>query len=152
MAGFSIASPDKMKSVTLLVSKVDSSRLDADSISEIEQGLLQGGSERLSSRHFAVDGIPAYETVHRAGKPPFASSFVSHLIIAGDRLYTLQGMHIGGDVARASDLQQALASFHFLQPPSSLPRSSTRGSGFLWVVGILLCAGLLFWVLRRRSA
>jgi hypothetical protein len=98
-AGFSIASPDKKKTVTLLVRKADFKTLDSDSIAAIEQGFVQAGSQKVSSKNFTIDGVPAYEIILSIGKAPFATTFVNHLIIADGKLYSLQGMHMGGDVS-----------------------------------------------------
>lgn len=149
-AGFSVASPDKKKTLTLLVRKGVSGKLDSDTISGIEQGLLQAGSQKVSSTNFMVDGIPAYEAMNSIGKAPFASSFVTFLIIADGKLYSLQGMHMGGDVTQDSDIQAALAGFHFLQPPKL--SASSRFSLMLAIPGILAIAGFLFWVVRKRVA
>ena len=149
-AGFSVASSDKKKTLTLLVRKGVSGKLDSDTIAGIERGLLQAGSQKVSSTNFMVDGIPAYEAIYSVGKAPFASSFVTFLIIANGKLYSLQGMHMGGDVTQDSDIQEALASFHFLQPPK--PSASSRFSLMLAIPGMLLIAGFLFWVVRKRAA
>jgi hypothetical protein len=150
-AGFLIASPDQSQTITLLVNRAGPRSLDAKTIEEIERGLLQANSEKVSSRNFAIDGIPAYETIHRVGKAPFTSSFVNHLFIADGRLYSLQGICIGSDISHARGIQEGLASFRFLQPPK--PPSSSGAGGFnpMWIVGILI-VGLLFWMLRKRTA
>ena len=151
-AGFSIASPDRKKTMTLLIRKVSYTTLDSDSIAAIEQDFLQAGSQKVSSRNFTIDGVPAYEIILSIGKAPFASSFVNHLIIADGKLYSLQGMHMGGDVTKDSDMQAGLASFHFLQPPK--PLASSRFGSLrlkLAIPGVIVIVGLLFWVVRRRA-
>jgi len=151
-AGFSIASPDSKKTMTLLIRKVSYTKLDSGSIAAIEQGLVQAGSQTVSSTNFTVDRVPAYETTHSIGKAPFASSFVNLLIVADGKLYSLQGMHMGGDVTHDSDIQVGFASFHFLQPPK--PPASSRFGGFRWKLAIpgVIIVGLLFWVVRKRAA
>ncbi|MBE0545702.1 MAG: hypothetical protein IH623_30590 [Verrucomicrobia bacterium] len=148
--GFSIASPDQSRTITLLVSKAGSGALDSDTLAEIQRGLLLTGSEKVSDRKFTVDGASAYETIHRFGKPPFASSFVGHLILASGKLYNLQGTHLGGDAAHAADIQAGLSSFRFLRAPKPPASSGVRRSHVLWISGVLL-VGLMFWVLRKRA-
>lgn len=138
--------------MTLLVRKADFATLNSNSIAAIEQDFLQAGSQKVSSRTFAIDGVPAYEIILSIGKAPFASSFVNHVIIADGKLYSLQGMHMGGDVTRDSDIQGGLASFHFLQPPK--PSASSRFGSLglkLAILGIII-VGLLFWMVRKRAA
>jgi len=118
-AGFSVASPDGMKTMTLVVRNSDYATLDTNSIAAIEKGLLKAGAKKISSRNFEVDGVPAYEIILSVGKTPFASSFVTHLTIANNKLYNLQAVHVGGNVTRDSEIIGALASFHFLQRPKS---------------------------------
>jgi hypothetical protein len=151
-AGFSIASPDKKKTMTLLVRKADFATLDSNSIAAIEQGFLQAGSQKVSSKTFAVDGVPAYEIIVSIGKAPFATSFVNHVIIADGKLYSLQGMHMGGDVTQDSDIQGGLASFHFLQPPKPSASSRFGSLGLKLAIPVTIIAGLLFWVVRKRAA
>ncbi|MBE0540514.1 MAG: hypothetical protein IH623_03925 [Verrucomicrobia bacterium] len=150
-SGFSIASPDQNKTITLLVSKAGSGALDSDTIAEIERGLLLAGSEKVSGRNFTVDGVSAYETMHHFGKPPFASSFVGHLILASGKLYNLHGTYLGGDASRAADIQAGLSSFRFLRVPKPPASSGVRRSQVLWIVGVLL-VGLIFWAVRNRAA
>jgi hypothetical protein len=151
-AGFLIASPDQSQTITLLVNRTGPRSLDAKTIEEIERGLLQANSEKVSSRNFTIDGVPAYETIHRVGKAPFTSSFVNHLFIADGRLYSLQGIWIGGDISHARGIQEGLARFRFLQPPKPPSSSGAGGNGVLWVIVIILCVGIMSWVFRRRSA
>jgi hypothetical protein len=151
-AGFSIASPDKKKTMTLLIRKANYTTLDSDSIAGIEQDFFQAGSQKVSSRTFTIDGVRAYEIILSIGKAPFASSFVNHLIIADGKLYSLQGMHMGGDVSQDSDIQGGLASFHFLQPPKP-PTSSRFGSLMLKLaIPSIVIIGLLFWIVQSRKA
>ena len=111
--------------MTLLVRNSNYPTLDSNSIAAIEKDLFKAGSKKVSSRNFTIDGVPAYETIHIIGKPPFASTFVTHLTIANNKLYNLQATHIGGDVTRDAEIQEGLVSFHFLQrpKPSSFPSS-----------------------------
>ncbi len=150
-AGFSIYSPDKKKSVTLLIRK-GVAKLDPASMSHLEQGMSQAGAQTVSSTNLTLNGVPAYETIQIIGKAPFASSLVILMTVADGKYYHLQGMHIGGDVTRDSDIQEAFASFHFLQPPKP-PASSKFGSlGLkLAVLGVII-VGVLVWMVRKRAA
>lgn len=150
-AGFSIASPDSKKTMTLLIRKVSYTTLDSDSIAAIEQMLVQAGSQKVSSRNFTIDGVPAYEIVLSIGKAPFASSFVNHLIIADGKLYSLQGMHMGGDFTQDSDISGGLASFHFLQPPKPSASSRFGSLGLKLAIPVAIIVGLLWVVLKRAS-
>ncbi|MGA3268474.1 MAG: hypothetical protein ABSE16_16825 [Verrucomicrobiota bacterium] len=131
VAGFSINSPDNKKTITLLIHKVNDAMLESGAIAQFEQGLTQAGSQIVSSTNFTVSGVPAHETVYSIGKAPFASSSVTLLTVADGKLYELAGMHSGDDVTRDSDIQEAFASFHFLQPPK--PPSAS----FVWRFGPL---------------
>jgi len=149
-AGFTIYSPDKKKTVALLIRK-GVTKLDPASMSQFEQGMSQAGAQTVSSTNLTLDGVPAYETVQFIGKAPFASSLVILMTVADDKYYHLQGMHSGGDVTHDSDIQEAFASFHFLQPPK--PSVSSRfGSGLILAVAGVTIVGLLFWVVRKRAA
>jgi predicted Zn-dependent protease len=147
-AGFSIASQDAKKTVTLIIRSVNIATLDSNSIAVFEQDMLKAGSPKVSSKNFTIDGVPAYETIHSIGKTPFESSLVIHQIIANHKLYNLQAMHGGGDVTQDSDIQGGLASFHFLQPPKP-SRFNFLGVKLI-VVGIII-AGITFWVIRSRK-
>ena len=150
-AGFSVASQDTKKTITLLIRKVSSAVIDSNSIGEFERDMLKAGSQKVSSTNFTVDGVPAYETIHSIGKAPFASSFIVHSMIANHKLYHLQAMHGGGDVTQDSDMLEAFASFHFLQPPKP-PGSFGFGSlGVkIAILGIIIVA--VFLVIRSRRA
>ena len=153
-AGFSIASQDGKKTITLLVRSNANDVLDPGSIAIVEQGLQKAGAQIVSSRNFMIDGVPAYENVFRVGKTPYASSFVVHQIIADNKFYSLQSGYMGGDAAQDSGMQEALASFHFLQPPK--PSKPSGSGGFashgarLVVLGIIV-AGIVFGVIRSRK-
>jgi hypothetical protein len=138
--------------MTLLIRKASYTTLDSDSIAAIEQGFVQAGSQKVSSKNFTIDGVPAYEVILRIGKAPFATTLVNHLILADGKFYSLQGMYTGGDVTQDSDMQAGLGSFHFLQPPK--PSASSRFGSLglkLAIPGVIVIAGLLFWVARRRA-
>ena len=116
-AGCSIASADGKQTMTLLIRNSDSATLDSTTTAEIEQSLIKAGAKKVSSKNFTIGGVPAYELVYSIGKSPFASTTVTHLMIANSKLYNLSGMHIGGNVLQDAELCKGLASFHFLQPP-----------------------------------
>jgi len=115
--GFSISSPDRIKTLTLVARSSKHGALDTNSIAIIEKDLLKAGSKKISSRNFAIDGVPAYEIIYSVGKTPFASSFVTHLTIVNNKLYNLQAAHIGGDITRDSEIAEGLKSFHFIRRP-----------------------------------
>jgi hypothetical protein len=81
-AGFSVASQDRKRTMTLLIRGADFSQLDSNSVAIIDRDFLKVGCTKISSRIFTIDGIPAYEIVQQIGKAPFASSYVDHIIIA----------------------------------------------------------------------
>jgi hypothetical protein len=146
--GFSIQIPPGKKVVTLLIRNIGSATQDSNSIAVFEKGLLKAGSEQVSSTNFTIDGVPAYETVQRIGKAPFASLFIYHLIIADHKLYFLAASYTNGDPTQDSEIQECLASFHFLRQPK-LPMVGSLGVK-LTVVGIIV-AGIVFWVIRSRK-
>ncbi len=146
--GFSVASPDGKRTTTLLIRNANFEKLDSNSVATIEQDFLKAGSEKVSSKNFAIDGIPAHEIVYRVGKAPFASWFVDYIIIANNKLYFLGAGYAGGDVTQDSEIQGGLASFHFLQQPKS-SRIGSLGVK-LTVVGIIII-GIVFWVIRSRK-
>lgn len=150
-AGFSINSPDKKKTVALLIHKVNDAVLESGAIAQFEQGLTQAGSQIVSSTNFTVDGVPAHETVYTIGKVPFASSSATLLTVADSKLYELGGMHSGGDVTRDSDVQEAFASFHFLQPPKPSASSKFGSLGLKLAIPGVIIVGVLFWVVRKRA-
>jgi len=147
-AGFSIQIPPGKKTVTLLIRNAGFATQDSNSIAVFEKDLLKAGSEQVSSTNFTIDGVPAYETVQRIGKAPFASIFIYRLIIADNKLYFLSASYMNGDPTQDSEIQQCLASFHFLQPPKP-SRFNFLGMN-LTVVGIII-AGIIFWAIRSRK-
>jgi hypothetical protein len=152
--GFSIPSPDRKGSITLIVVNAKSGKFDS---TQFEQELLKVGCQKVSSRNFTIDGVSAYETIQRVGKlhthreVPFASLMVEHLIIANGRFYNLSYISdISGDATQASKMQERLASFHFLQPPKlSAGRFGSLGLK-LAIPGVII-AGIVFMVLRSRK-
>lgn len=151
-AGFAINSPDKRKTVALLIRKGAYTRLDQASESQFEKAISKAGAQTVSSTNLTLDGVPAFETVQTIGKAPFASSFVILRTVADGKYYHLQGMNSGGDVTHDSDIKEAFASFHFLQPPKLSVASKFGSLGFMLPVGGVIVAGLLFWVARKRAA
>lgn len=151
-AGFSLASPDRQKTITLLIRKVSYTTLDSKSIAQIEQMSAQAGAQKVSSRTFKIDGVPAYELLLSIGKAPYSSTFLNRAIIADGKLYSLGAMHGGSSVMQDADIQAGLASFHFLQPPKP-PASSRFGSlGLMLAIAGVIIVALLFWVVRKRAA
>lgn len=147
-AGFSIQIPPGKKVVTLLIRNAGFATQDSNSIAVFEKDLLKAGSEQVSSTNFTIDGVPAYETVQRIVKAPFASLFIYRLIIADNKLYFLSASYMNGDPRQDSEIQQCLASFHFLQPPK--PSRFNFLGVKLTVVGIII-AGIIFWAIRSRN-
>ncbi|MGO9586819.1 MAG: hypothetical protein ACLP2Y_11545 [Limisphaerales bacterium] len=147
-AGFSIQIPPGKKTVTLLIRNAGFGALDSNSQAEFQKDMFKAGSEKVSSTNFTIDGVPAFETVQRIGKAPFASLFIYRSIIANHKLYFLAASCMNGDPTQDSEIQKCLASFHFLQPPKP------SRFGFLGVklavIGIVL-AGTVFWVIRSRK-
>jgi hypothetical protein len=131
-AGFSTGSQDKKKTMTLLIQEANFATLDSNSIATLEQDFIKVGCTKVSSRSFSIDGILAYEIVQSMGKIPFASSYVDHIVIANKKLYNLEALHIGGDVVQDSDVQEGLASFHFLQPPKTTKFFQFWKTWFSW--------------------
>jgi hypothetical protein len=146
-AGFAITSPDRNKTMTLLIGNAKSAKLDPSSIAQFEQVMIRAGAQKVSSRMFTVDGIPAYEFIQSVGKTPYATVTVIHEIVANNKFYTLQSAIIGGDASQDPEMQAGLASFHFLQQP----KPSIVGSlGVkLTVVGIII-VGIVFWLIRSQ--
>ncbi|HEY1719019.1 MAG TPA: hypothetical protein VGH42_12100, partial [Verrucomicrobiae bacterium] len=147
-AGFLIASPDGKKTMTLLIGNAKSAKLDPSSIAQYEQVMIQAGAQKVSSKMFTVDGVPAYEFIQRVGKAPYATVTVFHEIVANNKLYNLQSAIMGGDASQDSEMQEGLASFHFLQQPKPSMVGSLGVK--LTVVGIIM-AGIVFWVIRSRK-
>jgi hypothetical protein len=150
-AGFTIHSPDKKKNVVLLIRK-GATKLDPASMSQFEQGMSQAGAQTVLSTNLTLDGIPAHETVQTIGTAAFATSVVILMSVADGKYYHLQGMHFGGDVTRDSDIQEAFASFHFLQPPKPSVSSRFGSPGMMLAVAGVIIVGLLFWVVWKRAA
>jgi hypothetical protein len=147
--GFSVASPDGNKTMGLLVRNINFATLDSNSIAAIYETFpLKTGTEKISSRNFTIDGIPAYETVQRIGKVPYATTFIFRIIIANHKFYHLSAMHGGGDVTQDAEMLEGLASFHFLQPPK--PSRFNFLGVKLTVAGIIII-GIVFWVIRSRK-
>jgi hypothetical protein len=146
--GFSIASPDGKKTIALLIANAKSGKLDPSSIAQFEQSMIQAGAQKVSGKIFTVDGVPAYEFIQRVGKSPYATVTVLHEIIANNKLYTLGSMIAGGDASQDSEMQEGLASFHFLQQP----KPSVVGSlGMKLTVVEIIIAGIVFWFIRSRK-
>jgi hypothetical protein len=151
-AGFSAGSQDRKKTMTLFIQNANFTTLDSNSVVIVEQDFIKAGCTKVSSRSFLIDGIPAYEIVQSMGKAPFASSYVDHIIVANKKLYNLEALHIGGDVTQDSDVQEVLASFHFLRPPKP-PSSSSFGRFGFWgitLAGIAIVV-IVFLVIRKRE-
>jgi hypothetical protein len=150
-AGFSITSSNGSRTMTLLIAKARSGKLDSRSVAKIEQVFQRAGAQKVSSKMFAIDGVPAYEIVQRIGKPPYATVMVDHQIIAEGKLYAFHASIMGGDATADSEMQDGLASFHFLRPPKP---PSSFGSGALGVklavLGIIVIG--VFLVVRSRKA
>jgi hypothetical protein len=150
--GFYIKSQDgKEREMFLAIVPAPFARLDSSYIAKFEQVLKNTRSLQLvSSRVFTIDGVPAYENIQRLGKPIVVSVQVEHQIIADGKFYGLTTEVIGGDATQDSELQEGLASFHFLHPP----KISAGRFGFLGVkltvVGIIM-AGIVFWFVRSRK-
>jgi hypothetical protein len=85
-AGFSIASSNGKRTMTLLIANARSGKLDPSFIAKFEQAVQRAGAEKVSSKMFAIDGVPAYEIVQRIGKSPFATVMIDHQIIANNRV------------------------------------------------------------------
>lgn len=151
-AGLSLASPDRKKTITLVLRKVSYTTLDSNSIAKVERGFIQAGAQKASSRSLTIDGIPAYEIALSMGKAPYGSTFLARQIVADGKLYSLQGMHLGGDVMQDADIQAGLDSFHFLQPPKPSTSSKSISLGLMLAIGGVIVVGLLFWEVRRRAA
>jgi predicted Zn-dependent protease len=147
-AGFSIQIPPGKKSVILLIRNAGFAKQDSNSIAVFEKDLLKAGSEQISSTNFTIDGVPAYETVQRVGKAPFASLFIYHIVVANHKLYFLAASYMNGDPTQDSEIQECLASFHFLRPPKP-SRLGSLGVK-LSVVGIFI-AGMAFVVIRSQK-
>jgi len=147
-AGFLIQIPPGKKVVTLLIRNAGFATQDSNSIAVFEKDLLKAGSEQVSSTNFTINGVPVYETVQRIGKATFASLFIYRLIIADNKLYFLSASYMNGDPTQDSEIQQCLASFHFLHPPK--PSRFNFLKVKLTVVGIII-AGIIFWMIRSRK-
>jgi hypothetical protein len=150
-AGFSITSSNGSRTMTLLIAKARSGKLDSRLIAEIEQGLQRAGAQKISSKMFTIDGVPAYEIVQRIGKPPYATVMVDRQIIADGKFYGFHASVMGGDAAADSEMQDGLASFHFLHPPKP-PGSFGFGSlGVkIAILGVIIVG--VFLVVRSRRA
>lgn len=139
--------------MTLLIGNARSGKIDSRFVAGIEQGFQRAGAQKISSRTFAIDGVPAYEIVQRIGHPPFATVTADHMIIAEGKLYTFHTSVLGGDASADPEMQDGLASFHFLHPPR--PQSSF-GLGLLGVtlviLGVVIVGVLLFFTTKNRSA
>jgi hypothetical protein len=153
--GFYIKSQDGKRSVGLVVIPAPFARFDSSYIAKYEQVLKKVHHLQLvSSRIFTIDGVPAYENIQCFGEAPFASVQVEHQIFPDGKLYGLTSMFIGGDATQDSELQESLASFHFLHTPT--PPGSFGLGGFgsigvkLAIVGIII-AGIVFWAIQRRK-
>ena len=156
-AGFSIDSPESppTKTITLIISRnVDFETINSNSIASIKNEFLKTGSREVSSTNFSVDEIPACKIVGWVGKSPFASSFIFQAMLADKKLYCLQASHFRGDISRDSDVQEAIASFHFLRSAKLLNSSSFKfGSlGLKFAVPAVGITGLLFWLFLKRNA
>lgn len=151
-AGFLIASPDGKKTISLLIGNAKSGQLDPSSIAqyeqEYEQVMNKAVAQKVSSKMFTVDGVPAYEFIQRVGKAPYATVTVFHEIVANNKLYTLGSTIAGGDSSQDSEMQDGLASFHFLQQPK--PSRFNFFGVKLTVAGVIV-AGIVFWVIRSRK-
>lgn len=137
--------------MTLLIANARSEKLDSRFTTGIEQGFQRAGAQKVSSKMFAIDGVPAYEIVQRIGKPPYASVMADHLIIADGKFYTFHASVIGGDASKDSEMQDGLASFHFLHPPKP-PGSFGFGSPGvkIAILGVIIVG--VFVVVRSRRA
>jgi hypothetical protein len=116
--GFYIKSQDGKRAVGLAIVRVGSTKLDSNYIAKYEQVLQKVPHLKLiSSKVFTIDGAPAYENIQRLGEGSIASVQVEHQIFADGRLYMLSTVVIGGDATQDPELQEGLASFHFLHAP-----------------------------------
>lgn len=151
--GFSITSPEKSKTITLIIQNADFATLDSNSVASTKREFLETGSQEISSKNFLIDGVPAYEIVGRIGKIRFASSFIFQMMLANDKLYCLHVGHIGGDVLQDSEMQQAITSFHFLKPPKPSPSSSFGKFTFfgLVVLGTIMVGIIIWWVKSPKA-
>ena len=148
--GFYIKSQDGKRAVSLVASSAPFAKFDSNYIANYEQVLQKTHHVQLvSSKIFTIDGAPAYENIQRLGEGSIASVQVEHQIFADGRLYMFSTVVFGGDATQDSEMQQGLASFHFLHPP----KISAGRFGFLGVkltvVGIII-AGIIFWVIRSQ--
>jgi len=137
--------------MTLLIAKARSGKFNPGSVAAIERGFQKAGAQKVSSKMFVIGGVPAYEIVQRIGKPPFATVMEDHQVIADGKLYEFHASIMGGDVTADSEMQEGLASFHFLVPPKP-PRSFSFGSiGMMIAISGAIIVGAFF-VVRSRKA
>ena len=151
-AGFSVASADKREIVTLLIPNEYVTSLSSDSISSMVKGFLAAGCREVSRTNFLIGRVLAYRLAGFVGKKkPSASAFIFQMMLADHRLYCLHGCHFGGDISEDSEIQEAIASFHFLRQPEppqifGLGRSNLLSLGALGIIAL----GILGWKICVR--
>jgi hypothetical protein len=152
--GFYVESEDGKRAVSLAILYPCSAKIDSSYVTRIEQVQPKRDNfQMISNRLYEIDGVAAYENVQRLGKASFASVNVELEIIAERRFYHLSLISYGGDAAQDPEMQEVLASFHFLHPPKFLASSIVgRFSSFgvkLAIPGVII-VGIAFMVIRSR--
>lgn len=150
-AGFSITGTNVSRTMTLIIGNVRSGRLDASTIASLDRGFQSGGAQILSSKMFAIDGVPAYEIIQRLGKRPYASVMVYHYIIADKKLYLFSASVIGGDASTDTEMREGLASFHFIHPPALPSAFGFRPLQIVLVILTVIIVLVALWIWRRKA-
>lgn len=145
VAGFSVGSPDRTKTVTLLIRKVHFRKLDAFSIAQIERELTIAGGRVFSSRNLTNDGVFVHESVFKLGRGPVETVHLMRQMLADGKFYLLAGSYAGDDAAHGADVQVAMDSFHFLRPPRPTSLTSAYLPFIVAVAGAVILG--VFWLM-----
>ena len=155
--------PAKQSILILLVDdkKKATQPIDEQFVNDFEHGLEESGAgKRIWGKIVEVGGVKAYERLGRVVMNDKTVSTLSIALHADEKFYNLQAMRLDGDASLSGEIQQAVASFRFLTPPSTpliagdhLNPTAYRigvmiGRASVWI--IVIVAGIIVW--RRMNA
>jgi hypothetical protein len=93
--------------------------LNSGFVSQYERGAESSGiGTRTSGKFILIGGIPGYERRGLFTANGQQVPNVIRLICASGKLYAIQAIENGADAGDDPEIQKALASFRFLEPPA----------------------------------
>jgi hypothetical protein len=121
-------------------------------ISNFEKGVESSGAgKRLSGKFVDIAGLKGYERLGQATIKGREASTIMRVVPADERFYSLQAMRFDGDVSDAPEIQEALATFRFITPPSPPPSRADRTAYRIGTYIAIIMAALIGSIIRERK-